>query len=272
MFITTSLKGAILYEELARKVSSQLEIPYIKRNAFTISALCKRSPDGFLLFSDKGPTFYNGEGRSHYFHLSMAQLRILQLSRGKGDHLVGTCKEFLEVDKGDDGSNKKPLRLLDCTFGLGSDSIVLSYGLRENILIDGIEGFLPLAYIGNYGLRHSHHEDKDIMEAMKRIHLYHMDYSDFLKGAPSDSYDLVYFDPMFDKPVYESPQFSALRDYVNEEPLVEDIFEEAKRVAKKAIIVKNRIGSSLFDWLRIKEFVGGKYSRICYGLYRLDHE
>ena len=111
------------------------------------------------------------------------------------------------------------------------------------------------------------HKNKAITEALRRLRIAAISYETFLKWCPDNAFEVVYFDPMFATPVDSSPQFLALRGITLEKPLTEDFFSEACRVAAKKVIIKERSFSPIFDNLGITEKVGGKYSRITYGVF-----
>ena len=85
--------------------------------------------------------------------------------------------------------------------------------------------------------------------------------------CPPKSVDVVYFDPMFEVPIEESPQFKPLRGHLLEGAFTEHILEKAKRVARKRVVVKERTFSSIFKTMPPSRIEGGKYSRIAYGIY-----
>ena len=236
----------------AMNMASLLSLPFVERNKKSISTLCEDGKaKACLVWTKRGPVLATPSGQEHYFHLSMAQLRLLRLMRGEKDHLL----EAVGLDAAS---------VLDATAGLGSDSIILSYGLQVPIVAR--EGFTPLAFITNYGLRHFVHEAEEVTKALRRIQVGAMSYESYLKGALSNSVDVIYFDTMFEEPIMESSQFDPLRSLLVERPLTVAILEEAKRVAKKRIVIKERKGASLFERLGITKLVGGKYSRITYGV------
>lgn len=262
MLVTTSLKGATLYKEAAEKTASLLGGSFVARKALSeddILALSHGEP--FLMVGSQGPVLCTAEGEKHFFHLSMAKLRLLEWKRSQKDHLVEAIASLAPLGE--------KIEILDATLGLGSDSAVLSYAFGENCEILGLEGYTPLAYITNYGCRHHVDEDDAVTAALRRIQVANLRYESFLKAAKTNSVDIVYIDPMFTVPVQESPQFKALRSYVVETPLEKEIFEEACRVARKGVVIKERSFSALFDTLGITKLYGGKYSRIRYGVCEL---
>ena len=128
----------------------------------------------------------------------MAQLRLIAYDRGETDHLVEAL------------GPKRYHSFLDCTAGLGSDSLVVAYAKRSCKKMVALEGNPLLAYITNYGLRHFVHENDTVTAALRRIQVCAVRFETFLQRAKDDSFDVVYFDPMFEVPVTESPQFFKL--------------------------------------------------------------
>lgn len=256
--VTTAQKGTPREVKAAQLAASLLNIPYIYRRRDPLSKL-KSNYEGadILIISKEGPVLYTGEKVSHKFHLSMAQLRIIAYDRGDTEHLL-------------EAVGKEPIdSFLDCTAGLCSDSIVVSYGHPEIKRLVGLEGNPLLAYISNYGCRHFVHESQAVTEALRRIQLCAIRYEQFLKQAPTNSFDVVYFDPMFEVPIKESPQFLGLRGHIVESSLTYDMLEEAKRVGRKKVIVKERPFATIFKKWPPTYIKGGQYSKVAYGVYEL---
>lgn len=240
----------------AHRVSELLELPYVERKKVPLERLLTQyNAKESIILKKAGPSLYTGKDFSHSFHLSMAQLRLLAIKRGTLDHLAVAIGE-------------EPLHsFLDCTAGLCSDTLIVSYTHPECEHIIALEGSKTLAYITNHGLRHFIHTDAAVTAALRSIQLLNIRYEDFLKRAKTDSFDVIYFDPMFEVPVVESPQFLALRGHLIETTLTKEILEESLRVAKRKVIVKERTFSKFFKTYKPTRFEGGKYSRIVYGIY-----
>lgn len=249
-----------IYRAKAESMARQLNWSIVERQGLSADLLCKTyGCKSFMLYTKQGPTLYNQNGEKHFFHLSMAHLRILKLQRNENDYMIKAIKKLYP--------SEGKISLLDATCGFGSDSIVASYYFKDNIDIIALEKFQALAYITNYGFRNFIAEDISITQALRAIRLYNMDFMDYLQNCKDKSFDIIYFDPMFEKAVSASSQFIPLREEIMHTALNTDIWQEALRVARLGIIVKERSFSSLFEQLKITNFVGGKYSRIKYGLY-----
>lgn len=256
--VTTSLKGSEKYEIEAKRIANLLDINYYPRNSLSAVKFCQRhNLEAYLQIGGDGAVLINSENKKHGFHLGMAELRIQNLIKGHEDHLITAI-------------GKDCRSLLDCTLGLGIDSIVASYGLPKLEKITGIEGCEPLAFITNEGYRNYHHENEDINTALRKIQVLAMNYIDYLNSIPDKSYDVIYFDPMFKHGVKESTQFDGLRNIVINNGLDEEIIEIAKRKARKRVIIKERIFSQVFKRFKIDQEVGGKYSRIKYGVLNIN--
>jgi len=66
---------------------------------------------------------------------------------------------------------------------------------------------------------------------------------------PDKSMDIVYFDPMFRRGIEESSSVGQLRLFANLDPLSETVMEQAKRIARKRIVLKERKDSGEFERL-----------------------
>lgn len=256
MIVTTSQKASETIKDKAKALAVQYNLPYEKRRKRSMSALLsEHAPIAVLSGSEL--TIYFSESQHVSFHLSMAQLRILQLERGENDHLINAITYL---------SSEKPLSILDCTLGLGSDSVVLSYAFPESN-ITSLEGSFPIYLCTSYGLAQYTHSNSKITSALRNINPIFGDFRDYLFTLEENSVDIVYFDPMFESPVESSPQFIPLRGHTLDSTISDTILKQAKLVAKKGVIIKERPFSSIFKQFKPDTWIGGKYSRIGYALY-----
>ena len=262
--LTTAQKSNEAIQEEAKALASSMHMTYIKRGKSSIPSLFVAHQCEYIaVLASSGLTIHFPENHQHTFHLSMAQLRILRLQRGEGDHLVNAVQAILD---------KKGLSIndlftfLDCTIGLGSDSIIVSYSYPQ-AQINGLEGSFPIWLATTYGLEHYVHSEDSVTNALRRIKVQHETYENYLPSLPDNNVDIIYFDPMFEVPVEESPQFKPLRGHTVESHIDDHIMAEAMRVARYGVIIKERPFSSVFQKFLPHQWVGGKYSRIGYGVY-----
>lgn len=219
----------------ARRKAAEMGLPFLERKGSLLSMKQSFLLDGILLFSKKGPSFWTEEGE-YRFHLGTAVLRILQMERGNTDRLCQIIPP---------GKN---LKILDCTFGCGGDSAVLSWFAGPQGTVDSLEINPVLFEIGREGLSHFVCEkDSTITEALRRIHLIHADFHQFLQKAGSKAYDVIYFDPMFREPVKRKEnRIKAFRRATCKDQVDSHVLQEARRVARYKVIVKERPFSPLF--------------------------
>ena len=74
-----------------------------------------------------------------------------------------------------------------------------------------------------------------------------------LKNTETHSYDVVYMDPMFEEVIEESTNFQALREVGVHQGLTDEWVEEAKRVAKRRVVLKAHFRSPLFEQYHFKQ-------------------
>ncbi|MDU7878556.1 MAG: protein-L-IsoD(D-D) O-methyltransferase, partial [Veillonella sp.] len=155
--LTTAQKSNEAIQEEAKVLASSMHMTYIKREKLSIPALFDAHLcDYIAVLSGNGLTIHFPNNQQHSFHLSMAQLRILRLQRGEGDHLINAVQTILNANH---PLGKEEFSFLDCTIGLGSDSIVVSYAFPQ-AKIKGLEGSLPIWLATSYGLTHYSHNVK----------------------------------------------------------------------------------------------------------------
>lgn len=109
----------------------------------------------------------------------------------------------------------------------------------------------------------------ELHSAIKRVQVINADYNDYLKKLPDKSVDVVYFDPMFRHPLMDSHNINPLRGVADHRPLSIAALQEAHRVARYRIVMKENSRSREFARLGFKEIAGGKYSKVHYGVMRL---
>lgn len=255
MIAATTTVGAgedILREAKAR--AAALGFPFLARtgNLETLAAL---GFDAFLIYGKDGPALF-AEGHLHRFHTGTAALRILQLQRGNPDRLCSLLP-------------RKNVHILDATFGEGKDSLTLSWFVGTEGSVTALEKSPALYEVGRCGIEHFADEDETITAALRRIHLLHADFQNFLRDADTGSYDVVYFDTMFKAPVKrEENNREAFRAAASYDGVTEEILTEARRVAKEIVIVKERPFSPLFRLGIFDEIRHKRGQSVAYGIIR----
>jgi 16S rRNA G966 N2-methylase RsmD len=170
-----------------------------------------------------------------FFHPNSAMFRLKRIHRGESDPFLSAA----DLKTGD--------RFLDCTLGLGSDSIIASYAVGEKGIVTAAEANKLVAYLVKTGLNKWETGISEFDGSMRRINVKHINHLDYLKSLDANSFDVVYFDPMFDEEIEESSGIEQLRTLSFDQPLTEEIIKEAQRVAEKRVVLKNHWKSPSFN-------------------------
>ncbi|HWR55675.1 MAG TPA: class I SAM-dependent methyltransferase [Negativicutes bacterium] len=250
---TTSDKALPQLIQEAKDLAQVLAVPYVPRNKLSLESIREvHKAEQILVVTKKNIQLVMSQG-VYFFHIGMAKLRIKSLCEGKYDHMASA----MDLAPG--------YRVLDCTLGLGTDAIVASYLTGATGHVTGLEASAVVAEIVRRGLRSYEEADQEIVQAMRRIEVIAGDYLQYLKSMPAKSFDVVYFDPMFRRPVKESSGIAPLRMLANHAPVSSTAITEAIRVAKKKVVFKEAVYSHEFARLGFQHFCGGKYSSVMYG-------
>jgi len=210
-------------------------------------------PDGAVVVVEADGLVLHARGTSLRYHPGMGLSRLRRIMAGDaGDWML----QAMGLREGDS--------VLDATMGLASDLLVASFAVGEKGRAVGVESEALIALIVKEGLASYPHPEPRVVAAMRRIEVVHASYQEYLATLPDKSFDVVYFDPMFREPVLESDQMAPLRALANPMPLDPRGFEEALRVARRRVVVKDRRDGPHATSGRFDRVVGGSKSRIAY--------
>lgn len=226
MIVTTSLgmDEGLVYR--ARRIASELGIEYKERKKQSVGKMLGTYEAVMVLYKDKLILEQRG-GQVLFFHPDTAMLRI----KSGRDPLL----ELL---------GKEKQSIIDCTMGLGSDSIVLaSAGHR----VTALESSKLVHFIVSRGLQDFDSGLQEVNRAMKSIQTIWTDSLTYLKGQKDKSVDVIYFDPMFSQEITESDNLDGLKPFANYSALSEEFLVEAKRVARRKIIIKAHFRDQAFE-------------------------
>ncbi|WP_027717244.1 class I SAM-dependent methyltransferase [Desulfovirgula thermocuniculi] len=253
--VTTGRRPGPQELSLAAWFARRLCAPLVPRENLSLKALEEKyGARGVLVVAQRRASFYTG-GVEVFFHPSMAKLRIAEIKTGKTDQMV----KAMDLRPGEE--------VLDCTLGLGVDAIVASFVVGPAGRVVGVESSPVLAALVEHGLGYyCDRLPREVLEAMRRIEVICGDHLSYLKGLPAESFDVVYFDPMFREPLHRSPAIGPLRALANDAPLARQAVEEAVRVARRRVVMKERRGSREFARLGFTCVQGGKSSPVAYGV------
>jgi len=260
--LSAIVTGGHKYQEncvqLAKETAKKLDLKYVRRGNESLDDLRSKYNVEFILVAKNNSLVLDTAEGEFFFHPNMAHLRIKNLRLGKKDNMVTA----MGLDEG--------MSVLDCTLGFGADAIVSSYAVGETGKVTGIEYSPLIAEVVSYGLSHALGENYDIHRAMRGIEVKQGDYLNYLKRSADKSFDVVYFDPMFRHPLKESCNFNPLRIVANHNPVTLEAIKEAMRVARHRVVLKENSRSLEFERLGFNKIMGGKYSKVHYGVIDLD--
>lgn len=240
----------------AKEYAAKLNVPFIERGKTSISNIQKLA-NPLLVVTKTGSIVY-GDGGKFFFHLNMAELRIKNIRQGNGDRMI----EAMDLQPG--------MSVLDCTLGLATDSIVASYVTGPTGSVIGLEHSPIIALVVSEGLAHFTCTDNDISHALKRIQVVETSYQSYLAALPRKSVDIVYFDPMFRKPIVSSCALQPMRSLADNSAITEQAINMACKIAKSRVVIKESYYSKEFLRLGITTLTGGKYSNIRYGIIEVS--
>lgn len=224
--VTTSLRMDDEVVSRALDIASNFRIDYVSRNKRSIASMLTDYPLILVVYKEN-LIIEQRNGRRFFFHPDTAILRL----KSKRDPLL----ELL-------GSSSKTI--LDCTMGLASDSLVMAGAGHQ---VTAVESSLLIHFLVTEGLRCYDCGDEAINRSMRSIQTVCIDAFTYLKSLPSDSVDVVYFDPMFSEEIVESHNLAGLSLLAETSPLTIELFDEARRVARIKVIFKGHFRDSTFE-------------------------
>lgn len=147
----------------------------------------------------------------------------------------GRRHPFVRAVAGDDAIT----RIFDATVGLASDALHLAGATGAAVL--GCEASAVGYSLLEEGLgRLARQRDKPWAEAAARVEVRHVSHLQALRELGDDDVDVVVFDPMFAHPARATPSFAVFRGFADERAVEEGAFLEARRVARRRVVLKLR--------------------------------
>lgn len=252
MIVTTAGRTNEGYIEKAKSVAKQLQLLYVPRNKKSLHSFYNEYAN-ILVVGKDGIQLYNKESNEPlFFHPNLAMIRVKRLQ--KGDH-----DPFIDVTGIKEGDS-----LLDCTLGYASDSIVASYIVGKTGKVIGVEASPVLAFLIQEGLKDWEAHNKVIERAMRRIDVINGDHLHVLKNMLDNSVDVVYFDPMFEESIEQSNALQTISLFASHANLSTETITEAKRVARKKVVLKDHFRSKRFEQFGFQQHIR-KTAKFHYG-------
>lgn len=236
---------------------TDIGLPYVPRSGKSLAVLVQENKaDGIIIWKENGPVLLL-ENEQFFFHPSMAKIRIgAYRKNNQEDPMIKACG----LQEGDS--------FLDCTLGLGADAVVASFFTQTAVV--GVESSPIVAAIIKWGMRRFKSDNSWLSEPIKRIEVVNSDHSIFLSQQEENSFDVVYFDPMFRQPLLKSQPLSPLRRLADPSPLSIKTVEQACRVARSRVVIKERYLGEEFKRLGIKNVISTSRHKLAYGVINIS--
>ncbi|MDT8862856.1 class I SAM-dependent methyltransferase [Alkalihalobacillus sp. MEB130] len=236
MIVTTTRKGADVLEGRAQLITLELEGQFVPRKDVSIEEMISFYKDDVLVIGKGKTSLYSKQGGDPFFyHPNSAMFRVKQYQKTNYDPLVAAA----DLSTG--------MSFLDCTLGLASDSLVAQLAVGETGHVTGLEANQILAWIVRTGLQSWQDGSSLMINSMRRIEVIHAHHSDYLPKLAENSYDVVYFDPMFEQHISSSTGIRALKQFACHDDLSDHVIEEALRIARSRVVLKDHYASERFE-------------------------
>lgn len=258
-------------KSLATKLTPFEHFPELKM--IPAESIVNESEDFPLLRITKKGLFLEQNGQRLFFHPNMAILRFVNIMRGDGDRFL----KAVELDKGDS--------FLDATMGLGVDILIASWAVGAEGKVLALESSPLIFSLVTEGLESMKNKVfpestqsvkkqawNELSKASSYIKTIHVDHLDYLKSLPDSSIDVIYFDPMFRLTCTKSSAMKPIKTWSNPNPIKQETIEQALRVAKRRIVLKERKNSPEFSKLGFKTILENKYSPIDFGIIKISEQ
>lgn len=251
IFVTTSHDPTERQIEKAKRLADELKLPYFKRKDHP--NISEAIEGEYCYVIEKNRIVVKSENSEFFFHPSMAKVRMKNIQKGLKDHLI----ECLQLTGNE--------VILDTTLGLGTEAILMAAFLNSGKVV-GIEGSTPIFVVVRDGLENHKAKENWINIAMKKIQIIHADFKQFLRSCPERSYDIIYCDPMFENPVFESSSMNPLRPFAIYDTINIDDIDQMLRITKKKVVLKAHAKDSLFKRIPVDKIFGSRRSQVLYGV------
>lgn len=255
--VTTSDKPSASLVDEARRKAAKWGLPFVPRAQIQgpgepgSPGTPSRAIEALLVVGRDGVVLWDATGRLA-FHAGMAHLRRLRMDRdpsGGDDAMLRAA----QLGPGE--------RVLDCTLGLAQDALVAARAVGPGGRVVGLEASLALYAVVSDGL-----ERFDSGPRACAVEAVHADAAAYLRSLPNKAFDVVLFDPMFERPRRAQPAFEILRRHALHAPLDRTTLDEARRVAGRRVVVKGSRYSSDLSRLGLTPLAGSRYATVVWAV------
>lgn len=234
--VTTAGRPDDLSMVLANFVCETLCLTFVPRKKRSIRKISEEYQANVIVAGKNRYEYYAfGTDEPFFFHPNSAAFRLKRVARGEAEPFL----QAVQLEKND--------TILDCTLGLGADAMLAAFIVGEYGRVVGVEANPNVAFIVAHGMGTYDTTELPLTACMRQIEVVQAEAIDFLKHQPDNAFDVVYMDPMFEELIEESNNFQALRTAGAHVTLTDEWVSEAKRVAKKRVVLKAHYRSTWFE-------------------------
>lgn len=239
ILLTTVLTPSHGNIEAAIQLAGHLHTTYVHRRKLGIGKLARQHRVRAALVV--GPQWLRlvYKGREYEFHPNMTRHRLSSLMAGGADRFIDAAG----LRPGD--------QVLDCTCGLGTDAVIAAHAVAKAGVVQALEASAILAAIVRHGLQAYQSDDEALIAAMRRVTVIHAHAEEYLALQDTNSWDVVYFDPMFPATFTEAKGLDLVRLLASPELPDHAVIAEARRVATRCVVVKDHAPGELLSALNI---------------------
>lgn len=225
--ITTSPRPTDQILHHAARLAEEMELTLSPRSGSSMKRLAHRFPGAGWLVTGPGEslTCLTPEGQRMRWHLGLAKSRIAAANKGRPDYLL----QSLQPAPGE--------RYFDATLGMAHDALLVASRGASIVAME----LDPIVHaITTSGLKALSQAGDALSAAASRVETRTGDHTDFLRHCETDSFDGVFFSPMFMAPNFRANDLEGLREIAHADWLHPDALSEARRISRKVVLKLER--------------------------------
>ncbi len=263
--VTTSVHPPSALEAQAREYAAELGAPYVPRLGWSVPGVFAACGAERLLLAGQDHLRLRDRatGTEYFFHPNLFQVRAYNLMHGGRDHFL----EAVQLNAGDS--------LLDCTLGFACEAGLAALTVGESGSIVGLESVPELALVSRVGTQSFTLHSTKLTASLRQVQVVTADAREYLPRLAGLSADVVYFDPFFEHRLSGSEvSVSPLFVFGNPAPLEAETVKEARRVARRRVVIKHPRDEPLPEPVRewVTEVVASRKSRVVYSVLARQEE
>jgi 16S rRNA (guanine1516-N2)-methyltransferase len=243
--VTTAPSGSL---EEARELAERFGLAAQARGERAIPQLLEEAGGAPVLILSKARADLVHQRRAFRASAGMGFLRLVRARQGETDPLIRAAG----LNPGDE--------VLDATLGLGSDALLAAHATGARVL--GLEASPVLAAFVAAGFRRLPAQARG---AASRIEVRCADHRAALCEMAARSVDVVLLDPMFRSAGESGALFDLVRAFAEHAPLAPETLREARRVARRGVLVKDAPPGHELARLGLRPLPSRRSPRIVFG-------